>query len=87
MKRGRRRYPNRETALFAARGATRCLARAIEKVKDGAGVFQERAASRGKLHAAWPAMEQPNVEFALQRFDLLAKRRLLHAETLSGPVM
>jgi hypothetical protein len=85
MKRSRRRYSNCETTLFTARGATRCLARAIEKAKDGAGAFQESATSRGKLDAAWPAMEQPNVEFTLQRFDLLAKRRLLHAETLSGP--
>jgi hypothetical protein len=38
----------------------------------------------GEFDTARLATEQLYVKFTFQRFDLLAKRRLLHAEPLSG---
>ena len=46
------------------------------------GVGQEGAAGVGQAHAARMAQEQGGIDLALERLDLLAERRLLHAQPL-----
>ena len=85
MKRRGWRNSNGEAALFTPRHAARGLACTIEQAKYRMGIFQQRAARLGQFDAARLAMEQLHVELSLQCLDLLAERRLLHAEPLGGP--
>ena len=50
--------------------------------QDRLGVGQEGAAGVGQADAARMAHEQGGVDLALERADLLAERRLLHAQLL-----
>jgi hypothetical protein len=47
-------------------------------------IVKEDAAGFGQLDTARLAAKELNVKFALNRFDPLAERRLLHAEAFGG---
>ena len=84
MERRRTGEADGDAPQFAARGAARGGERVVDMGEDGAGIGQQRTAGLGQLDAARLAAQQLHVEFALQRADLLAERRLLHAEPLGG---
>src|SRR5262245_39322537 len=84
MQRGSARVAYGDPALLAPRRAPSGLTGVVELSKRCAGLVEESAAGVGELDAAWLAAEQLHIEFALQRLDLLAERRLLHAEPLGG---
>ena len=75
----------RNLALLASRGALHLLGGAFELREDGARIVEHCAAGIGQLDAARLAAEQLHIELALERLDLLAERRLLHAEPLGRP--
>jgi hypothetical protein len=52
--------------------------------KHRAGLGEQRAAGVGQLNATGLAVKQLNVKLSFHRLDLLAQRRLLHAELFSG---
>jgi hypothetical protein len=52
--------------------------------KHRASLGEQRAASFGQLDAAGLAVKQLHVKLLFDRLDLLAQRRLLHAELFSG---
>ena len=59
--------------------------RMIDVGQNRTGVGEQRRSGVGELDAARQATEQLHVELALQRANLLAERRLLHAEPLGRP--
>jgi len=60
------------------------FSRVAELIQYCAGIFEVDATGVGQLDTARFAAEQLHVEFAFQRLDLLAERRLLHAKPFSG---
>jgi hypothetical protein len=70
--------------LLAARSTSCGFSRVAELIQYCAGIFEVGATGVGQLDTARFAAEQLYVEFAFQRLDLLAERRLLHAKPFSG---
>ncbi len=82
MERRRGREADSDAAGLAARGAAGADLGMLGLRQDRLGIGQEGAASVGQRHAARMAHEQLGIDLALERADLLGKRRLLHAQLL-----
>src|SRR3546814_8255858 len=70
--------------LLATRRALRLGERGLYLAEDAARVDQQALARLGQLDAARLAAEELHLQLGLQRLDLLAERRLLHAKALGG---
>jgi hypothetical protein len=69
-------------ALFAPGRAARSVLGPFQLGKDGLGFLKECLTGTGQLDAAGATMEKPDIEFALERADLLTQWWLLYAESL-----
>jgi hypothetical protein len=70
--------------LLTSGGSPRCFDGALKLRKCGACVIKKRQSRIGQLHAARLAVEELDVELALDSFNLLAQWWLLHAKALRG---
>src|SRR5262245_57013258 len=85
MKWRRAREPDGDFPLLAARGAPGRRERMIDVGQDRTGIGEQRRAGVGQLDAARLAAKQLHIELPLQCANLLAERRLLHAEPFRRP--
>src|SRR5206468_2109316 len=73
-----------DSALLAARRASRCFDCLIELREHYAGFFEQGSPCIGQFDAPRFAPKQLHVELALDGSDPLTEWRLLHAEALRG---
>jgi hypothetical protein len=84
MKRSRRRNAYAQSALLASSRAAGRFLRAMKMAENCSSILQQRVTSFGQLNTTRLAAKELNIEFSLHRFDLLAERRLLHAQPFGG---
>src|SRR5437868_5592683 len=78
------RNAHADSALLAPGRSPRRFKRMVQVCKRCTGIIQESSTSIGQLNTARLTAKQLHIKFALDRLDLLAERRLLHAEPLGG---
>src|ERR1041385_2463759 len=84
MKRSCRRHAYGNAALLAAIGALSGVDRMLNTFKHRAGVDEEGSPGLREVNPARLAAEQLDFQLPLESLDLLAERRLLHAEPFGG---
>jgi hypothetical protein len=84
MKRSSWHDTNADTTLLATACPPRRVERAVVLREQRPRIVEQNTPGFGKLDTARLAQEQLHIEFALERLDELAKRRLLHAQPFRG---
>jgi hypothetical protein len=85
MKRTRRSRPQGDPAQHASCSPSRRLERAIYLREDCARIVEECATGSGQFDAARLSAKQLDAQFAFNRLDLPAERRLLHSKPFRSP--
>jgi hypothetical protein len=85
MKGGRTGESNGNTTLFATCSAARTGQGTIHQTEYRSRVIQQSEAGIRQFHPSRFAMEQLNIQFYLQRPDLLTERRLLNSKAFCRP--
>ncbi|HEY6641192.1 MAG TPA: hypothetical protein VIZ63_03545 [Povalibacter sp.] len=82
---GRAGKTHHDAALFASRRAAGSGKGTIHLIEDRAGALKKGGTSVRKLYAPGFTPKKLHIQLAFKGADLLAERRLLHAQALGGP--